>query len=611
MKTWSGQMSRNRSTFLLLGVIFIGTSLVVACQPDASTPPEEQVINQELQPTSKLDVQGQDHQSERTSLTFDDLMNGFEYSSPLEESALTIPEDAASPEHVFEGRLELVGEDSVGEVKVLLGDPVQEPEVSHLPEFDFQFVQHDGYLIPVQRGLIITDHPYWNYYIEPGRVWQETGDQGYSRASFPFALNWKGANAAFNGTMTFLFNNDGISKVWYQITQETAVGFSGDLWGLLDANFVPGQVESADEIKAAFAQEQADRFPTRPIQALAEDYPGVDLTAFGRGISRQHMTWYGFVVNGVNYLGGCQTRYGTYPYCEYMRVPSYSTAKSIFASLALMRLTQKYDPGAPELLIKDYVSEAAESSGDWSQVTFDHVLDMATGNYRTSVFMVDEEQWGNPFWTNDYYAVKIAAALDWPNSNAPGMQWVYRSSDTFIVTRAMQNYLQTLEGPEADIFQFVVDEIYKPLNMGPGVFSTQRTKDDNWNGQPLGLGGMWWVPDDLAKITHFLNVDGGAIGNEQILPPGMLAATLQRDPDDRGVGSYPGGQYNNAFWADLYGTNDGFGCEFWVAEMLGYSGVVVVLMPNGSSYYYASDGRDFTWDAAVRESDKLIPHCNE
>lgn len=600
-------MSFIRYTRFLIGI----TLVVAACQSVDTLHPEEQPQSENTLPAQKSESQEGESQNDRALLTFDDLMAGFEYTSPVAESALTIPEGATPPKHAFEGRLELVGENLVGEVKVLTGNPDLEPEVPHLPEFDFEFVQRDGYLIPVQRGLIITDHPYWNYLIEPGRVWAESGDQGYSRASFPFALNWKGANAVFNGTMTFLFDEEGVSKVWYQITQEIAIGFRGDLWGLLDAVYTPEPVDGVEKIRMNFAQELANRFPTRPIQALAEDYPGVDIGAFGQGVSKQHLNWYGVVVNGVNYVGGCETRYGIYPYCEYMRVPSYSTAKSIFASLALMRLAQKYDSEVPNLLIKDYVPEAAESSGDWGTVTFDHVLDMATGNYRTSVFMVDEEQWSNPFWTNDYYAEKIAAAFEWPNSNAPGVQWVYRSSDTFIVTRAMQNYLETHAGSEADIFDFVVDEIYKPLNMGPGVFSTQRTRDDKWNGQPIGLGGMWWVPDDLAKITHFLNVDGGAIGDDQLLPPDMLTAALQRDPNDRGVESYPGGRYNNAFWADRYGETDGFECEFWVAEMQGYSGVVVVLMPNGSSYYYASDNQTFTWDAAVKEADKIIPHCQE
>ena len=543
----------------------------------------------------------------RTVLSYDELMNGFNISSPVNEAALTFPVDAAPPAHLFEGRLELHGEDTTGEMLVLRGDPNQEPEVSHLPEFDFEFVQNDGYLIPVQRGLIITEHPYWNYILEPGRVWQESADLGYSRASFPFSLIWKGSNATLNGTMTYLFNDEGISKVWYQVTQETTIDFGADMWGLLEASYHPGLVRDSAKTITAFTQELADRFPTRPIEQLKIDYPNVDLAAFGAGVSPPSMTWYGFVINGINYLGGCQTRYGVYPYCEYMRVPSYSTSKSAFVSVALMRLAQKYDPGVANLLIKDYVPEAAESPGDWSGVTFNNVIDMATGNYQSAGNMADEEQWDNPFWTSENYDEIIAAAFDWPHRTPPGTQWVYRTSDTFIVTRAMQNYLEMLEGSGADLFEFVVDEVYKPLKMSPGVFSILRTKDNNWQGQPYGGLGMWWIPDDLAKISNFLNVENGTIESDQILQPEVLSAALQHDPNDRGVDRYGQGKYNNAFWADRYKA--GFDCEFWVTEMLGYSGIVVALFPNGSTYYYASDNREFTWSMALRAADKIAPLC--
>jgi CubicO group peptidase (beta-lactamase class C family) len=546
----------------------------------------------------------------RSLLIYDDLMEGFDFVSPVDEAALTLPTEAAPPEHIFEGRLELHGEDKTGEMTVLRSNPEVAPEVPHLAEFDFEFVQHNSCLIPVQRGLIIADHPYWNYILETGRVWQENGDQGYARASFPFALVWKGSNATLNGVMTFLFDDEFVSKVWYQVTQETTISFSADMWGLLDATYHAQPVADAGKIREAFAQEMADRFPTKPIERLAEDYPGVDVSAFGRGVSPSNLTWFGFVVNGVNYISGCQTRYGEYPYCEFMRVPSYSTAKSAFVSVALMRLAQKFDSNAPSLLVKNYVPEAGDSPGDWSAVTFDHVLDMATGNFETAAWMVDEEHWDtDPFWNEEYYAERIAAAFNWPHSAPPGTQWVYRTSDTFILTCALQNYLQTLEGPEADIFDFVVEDVYKPLKMGPGAFTTLRTKDDGWQGQPYGGYGMWWIPDDLAKIANFLNVDGGAVGGEQILHPDVLEASLQRDPGDCGVDNYPGGHYNNAFWANCYGKSAGYDCKFWVPQMQGYSGIVVALMPNGTSYYYASDGREFIWDGAVREADKIIPHC--
>jgi len=544
----------------------------------------------------------------RTLLTYDDLMNGFVASSPVDNAALALPAQAAPPEHSFEGRLELLGEDAAGEMLVLFGDPEQEREVPHLPESDFVFVQSGDYLVPVQRGLIIAEHPYWNLILEPGRVWSETGDHGYSRASFPFALVWKGSNATFNGVMTFLFDDENISNIWYQVTQETTISLKANMWGLLQADYHPGPVLEAAQVRAAFDQELLARFPSKPIEQLAENYPGVDATAFGRGVTSATMTWYGFVVNGVNYVGGCQTRYGPYPYCEAMRAPSYSTAKSAFVSVALMRLAQKYGSNVPDLLIRDYVPEAAESPGDWSDVTFNDTLDMASGNYRTAVYMVDEESWDtDPFWSSEYYPDLIVAAFNWPHSAPPGTRWVYRTSDTFIVTRALHNYLQTIEGPGADIFEFVVDEVYKPLQISPGTYTVLRTRDEDWQGQPYGGLGQWWIPDDLAKITTLLNVDDGMIDGRQILHPDVLAAALQRNPDDRGVDIGPGSKYNNAFWANVY--RSGYMCEVWVPQMLGYSGIVVALFPNGTAYYYASDNREFTWDAALSEANKIIPMC--
>lgn len=547
--------------------------------------------------------------SDRTLLTYADLMNGFDSRSPVDETALVLPAGAAPPTHVFAGRLELHGEQAGGQMKILRGE--LEPEFAYLPEFDFEFVQGDGYLIPAQRGLIIANHPQWNLILEPGRVWQEAGDKGFSRVSLPFALTVKGGNATFNGTLTFLFDDQRVSKVWYQVTQETTSYTRANLWGLLEAAYHPTAVAGADQLRAAFTAEMAARLPVKPIKALAEDYPGVNISAFGQGITPEHMTWYGVVVNGVNYLGGCQTRFGVYPYCEAMRASSYSTAKSAFVSLALMRLAQKYDLGVPGLLIRDYVPEYAASSGNWETVIFNNALDMSTGNYVSARFMVDDtSDKMDEFFSAQPYSARIEAAFSVPPQTDPGTRWVYRTSDTFILTRALHNYLKTQEGPDADIYQFVVDEIYRPLELGPGAYTTMRTADNNWQGQAEGGYGLWWIPDDIAKIGIFLNNHGGQINGEQVLPPNLLAATLQQDPDDRGVKIDDHSLYNNAFWASHYTEASGFDCEFWVTEMQGISGNVVAFFPNGITYYYFSDNQEFTWDAALREADKIAPLCS-
>ena len=82
----------------------------------------------------------------RSVLTYAELMGGFEFDSPMNEAAFAIPDEAAPPNHVFEGRLELFGEDINGEMQVLRGE--LGPASAHLPEFDFEFVQSGTYLIP-------------------------------------------------------------------------------------------------------------------------------------------------------------------------------------------------------------------------------------------------------------------------------------------------------------------------------------------------------------------------------------------------------------------------------------------------------------------------------
>ncbi|MCG2786627.1 MAG: beta-lactamase family protein [Anaerolineae bacterium] len=577
----------------IISILWILTLFLAACGGRTETQPPTRSLPAvtETLPTAT-----------RTLLTAADLTNGFTFESPLDESALIPPAGAAPPAHAFEGRLELLGEQEGGHIQILRGK--LGPEYTSLPEFDFDFVQAHGFLIPVQRGNIIANHPIWNIILEPGRVWQEADDGGFSRASLPFALTVKGGNATFNGTLTFLFNDTRVSKVWYQITQETTSYTRANLWGLLDADYHPGAVAGSDQIRTDFAADLAARMPVKPIAALAEDYPDVDISAFGRGVTPEHLTWYGVVVNGVNYLGGCQTRFGVYPYCEAMRATSYSTAKSAFVSLALMRLAQKYGLEVADLLIKDYVPEYAASPGDWEQVTFNHALDMSTGNYVSPGFMTDDDSAKmGEFFSAQPYAERIKAAFDVPHQAEPGTRWVYRTSDTFILTRALHNYLQTQEGADADIYQFVVDEIYIPLGLGPGVYTTMRTADNNWQGQAEGGYGQWWIPDDIAKIGTFLVADGGQIKGQQILHPGLLAAAMQQEPNDRGVKIDSQRMYNNSFWANHYSPTDGYDCEFWVPQMLGVSGNVVALFPNGITYYYFSDNREFTWDAALKETD--------
>lgn len=87
---------------------------------------------------------------------------------------------------------------------------------------------------------------------------------------------------------------------------------------------------------------------------------------------------------------------------------------------------------------------------------------------------------------------------------------------------------------------------------------------------------------------------------------GLLYGQVRREEGVR-LTIEPNQMYNNAFWARVY--TRGFDCDVWVPQMPGYSGIVVALFPNGTTTYYASDGRQFNWDAALYEAAKIAPMC--
>ena len=66
--------------------------------------------------------------------------------------------------------------------------------IGHLPAFEFEFVQRQSDLVPIQRGVIRTEHPYWEYILQPGHVWKERGEGSWTRAALPFSLQERVAN---------------------------------------------------------------------------------------------------------------------------------------------------------------------------------------------------------------------------------------------------------------------------------------------------------------------------------------------------------------------------------------------------------------------------------
>lgn len=548
----------------------------------------------------------------RTVLTATDLTSGTS-TGPVPDSAFALPAEAAPPQHTFEGTLTLTGTETAGGSQVVRDwyDYAATPQRHHLPPVSVTFVQNGSHLIPAARGLRFTGSPVWNLLIAPGRAWSETGDGGMSRASVPFALIERNANCTHNGVLTFLFDQAAVSHVRYQVTAETCLYLQLDLWGQVPASYQPQAVPDSLALRSSYAAEVAGRLPVKPVAELATDYPeaDVDPNAFGAGITPSAMSSFGLQYGGVTYAGGCATRYGTYAHCDQLLLPSYSTAKSVLAGLALLRLAQRFGEQVADELVPDHVPETATLAA-WQGVTFGHALNMATGNYDSPEYFADEGGARmQDFFLAEPYAEKMSHATGFPDQAAPGTTWVYQTSATFVVAQAMDAFLHA-QDPGQELFAMLRDEVLVPAGVGPDSLSTLRT-GNNPAGAALGGYGMFWTRDGIAKVARLINDAGGVAGGEQVLHPGLLAAAMQRDPASRGMDTSgtPPFKYQYGFWAhELTAADDPELTEpFWVPFMSGFGGITVAMMPNGADYWYFSDNDEFVWFPAVSEAHKVAP----
>ncbi|MES2074091.1 MAG: hypothetical protein V4462_00595 [Pseudomonadota bacterium] len=548
------------------------------------------------------------------NLGYTTLMGGS--SSLVDYSAFAVPTNAANPGHAFQGTLTLNNLGTTGsfsEQGTSLAGSYQDP--GHLPAFSFQFVQTGTHIVPVARGLISTPHPNWSYILEPGRVWKETDDQGYARAAIPFSLQEKGANCTHNGVLSFLFKSDGsVSKVAYQIAGETCQYFKFNMWGLAAASYTPQTVANAAATITAYQAEVAARMPTRPIEQLAIDFPaaGVVPANIGSEQSPAARTLWGVATDGINYVGGCATRYGSYPYCDVIDLPSYSLAKSVAGAIGLMRMEKKYEGVQSALTMQAMVGLC--SGNQWSDVTLLNTLDMATGNYASAGYEADEGSANavTDFFNVDTYRQKATQACSYPRKVAPGTSWVYRTSDTFLLGSALNTIYKQREGDTKDYYRdMLVAELWQPLKMSPTTWTTART--DDAVASPFTGYGLTFHHDDMVKIGEFLNKNNASIGGVQMLDSTLYNEAMQRTSNHGLTAGAAHSKYLHGFWAwDAGSTDSGAAIcpgAKWIPYMSGFGGIGIVLLPNNMVYYFVSDNHEYAFKKAVIELNKIRNVC--
>ncbi|MGI9201273.1 MAG: hypothetical protein ACR2QL_09450 [Woeseiaceae bacterium] len=547
-------------------------------------------------------------------LSFDALIAGEPVTTPVAYSEFARPDSAAGASNQFRGRLQLATENQENSFELQLDSlgiaTANRPDINELPNFDFEFVQDGNYLVPITVGPVVNDHGWWEFVLSTGEAWDEADDQGWSRAAIPFALKELREDCMHNGAMTFLFRDDGsVSSVAFQLVNQTCSYMKFEMSGLLAARYIPGPVAGEKSLLAAERNYRASRIPIRAIDQIGNFYPGAAAASFGstEEIDPTNMSTYGLLIDGVHYASDCRTPYGAYPYCNEMAVPSYSTAKSVVGGLGLMLLENDY-PGAAGEFIAGLVPECGE---DWKDVTIEHALDMTTGHFESPDMHGDENAaiLGR-FFAEDHAGKIDVACNTFPRKAEPGTHLSYHTWDTYLAGTAMNYFLRSQQGGDADFFDdLVVAKLWQPLNLSRMAANTRRSYDEMQ--QPYTGFGLTLLRDDVVKLARFIGVRDGRIDDEPLLDRNLFDALKQRNPEDRGmVAELETIRYNNGFRS--FDVASYLECEepAWVVVLSGFGGIIVAIMPNDTVYYYFSDGGIHRYLNAVRESHRIRPMCD-
>lgn len=315
------------------------------------------------------------------------------------------------------------------------------------------------------------------------------------------------------------------------------------------------------------------------------------------------------------YLQPFTTRYGEYPYGRYMRHGAYSLTKAMGALIALLHLAEKYGEDVFNLKVADYVTIKAAHDG-WKAVTFADALNMATGvgdympeRIDPNVMQGDEDQ---PKFFNFLRAKSKQEKLDIAFSYGdypwgPGDVARYNSINTFILSAAMDAFLKSKEDSNADIWDFVLTEVFKPI----GIFHApiMRTiEPDGRKGLPIFGYGLYPNVDDLAKLSILLQ-NGGRHRERQLLHSGRLAEALCRTD----VTGLPTGErdeygevtYHLAFNDLPFRCKDGRIRRIPVST--GFGGNHWVLLPNGITTFRFCDANKYGVGSMIDVAEALCP----
>ena len=530
-----------------------------------------------------------------------DLLRGPAVPVAVVPNALFVPPAAADAAHEpFEGTLKLA-ETKMTTVPAnfkatrVLG---REPQV--FPGASVAFFTENGDLVPVTQevirvGSLDRGRSFWDLIVQPGRVWSDPSDKGWSRAAFPFALVNSLEGETHNGLALFLYRRHHVSRVRIQIVQQTAPYYVTDRFtaaALLPVTVAPLAGVDRTALARRYKASLADAVPVADWATL-ERKVGADALAGFDGATKSDDNVLSGLDDGTTfYLKSCDTAAGPLPWCDRARFGVWSATKALLASTALLRLAEKYGQQVFDLRIRDYVPALGDLPA-WRDVRFRDAIDMATGVGEGSTrrepndigdgYLAPADTHYDTWYEARSRADKVAAiaqaspAYPW----GPGQVARYRDQDFFILGVAMDGLVRAREGGRTDLWMLLAHEVLAQIGIHDAP--TNRTiEPDGSPGLPLMAFGYYPTIGDLVKIARLYQAHG-RWGGVQILYAAQIEALIAGTaPRGRTTGRrnrFGESTYFNAFWEERYDSPEG--CHLYIPRMLGWGGNLITLMPGG------------------------------
>ena len=475
------------------------------------------------------------------------------------------------------------------------------------PGIQLDFISYEGELIPMRNEILVdalSTNSSWNVLVGTGKIWHEEEDGAWSRASFPLSLTDSYIGQVRNCVATFVYKKDSVSNVCVQCSQETADLNDqqvGNIRVMLQADYKPRKYADSLSVIEKRNRLKSGRLPLHPLSSIDSDHDIADY--FEKRMYTHAPTSLGAVIMDEKiYLHPPKTRHGLYPYPSEMRHGVYSVTKSMTGALALFYFAGRYGEEIFDARIADHVPALADHPA-WQGVTFSHTLNMVTGTE-------GGEGAGHLYEvlikarTAEEAIHNIAGLGDYPGE--PGESFNYASTNLFVLSYALQNYVEKKEGKAISYWDLVHENVLVPLSLEN--FTLLRTQEtDGSEGLPILAYGAWPTLDEAAKIALLFSKEGNYKG-QQLLHREKCREALGRTAwkgyssgnDSRGK------YYRHSFWATEVRTHR---CKVDVTYMLGYGGNYIWFFPSGAIAIRFMDEYDLDFKDLVKGVEKIRSSC--